>query len=243
MKNLTKIFILIAVVIEMSSCSPKYYAPNVQNVPLLKEKGDMQFLAAKGDGEQMESIEAHGSIAVTNHLGIIAGYGDFKGYDEDSEEKMADAETYELGAGYYNRLGRAGVFEAYGGLALINQHHDYGDGINKEIKAIRPFVQPAIGINTDWFEAALSTRLAFVDYNKIADVDGLDDKFWVFVEPALTIRAGYKNFKLQVQYVYSELLNPFSDDEYDWWIKENFSIGISVDFCKRFSQKKQDRKF
>lgn len=81
------------------------------------------------------------------------------------------------------------------------------------------FVPPSLGITRRWFDAALSTRLvamrAFdvksVNYAperlKEDDLHALDARPWIFMEPAITLRAGYKWIKLFGQFGHSFKLN------------------------------------
>src|SRR5690606_38397172 len=83
-----------------------------------------------------------------------------------------------------------------------------------DVNGLRWFVQPGIGYNTPYFEAAFTPRLSFVSfYNYSAsgytpqeieqehlDPNTIENTTWVFVEPAITLRGGYKWIKLQAQY-------------------------------------------
>ena len=68
-----KNYILVVFGALLTSCSPKFYTPNTQNVPLLSEK-DETNLTLSGNVNQ---IEFQGSYAITNNMAIMANGGLF----------------------------------------------------------------------------------------------------------------------------------------------------------------------
>jgi hypothetical protein len=119
------------------------------------------------------------------------------------------------------------VFEIYGGAGASIQHHEYSSydfyqyeqyNGSADLSFVKLFIQPSLGVKTDFFEIAVSTRvcrLSYTDINKnlygssymIEELNSMADKSHFFVEPALTLRGGGKNIKVQVQALYSGYLN------------------------------------
>ena len=102
------------------------------------------------------------------------------------------------------------VFEIYGGAGASIQHHEYSSYDFYQYEQYNG--------SADFFEIAVSTRvcrLSYTDINKnlygssymIEELNSMADKSHFFVEPALTLRGGGKNIKVQVQALYSGYLN------------------------------------
>jgi hypothetical protein len=148
------------------------------------------------------------------------------------------------GSGHFFEAGLGGFkygsgllkFEAYFGGG-VGKTKTVDNGKTFEANGARFFFQPSIGVHHHIFELAFTPRLvagqfqkptttyttAELTSNKLLD---LEKPTWVFMEPALTARVGYKWMKLQLQLGRSYKLTnkPISFDE-------NFSsIGLIFDF-------------
>ncbi len=223
----------------ISACSPKYYTPNTQNVPLLSSQGETN-LTLSGNGNQ---VEFQGANAITDHLGIKANGGLFIPADLDNGNG-GSGKFLEAGIGYFKELSPGWVFETYGiaGLGSFENHLPgsatttlltMGD-ISANI--FRIGLQPNIGYKSKFFSAALSTRIANLSYNNIEGdliFDGEDqvnyleeNKSNILIEPALTIRGGLEKLKLQLQYGYSfnASNSNFSQD------KTYLTLGLNFNF-------------
>lgn len=96
--------------------------------------------------------------------------------------------------------------------------------------------QPSIAYSSDYFEAALSTRIARLHYNNIrgnlmnGEVNEIEylreNSSSTLPEPAVTLRAGMKNIKLQYQILGSmNLPNPDFKQK-----KQQHTLGIYLMF-------------
>jgi hypothetical protein len=221
------------------------YVPNTVNVPLLLEKGELRAT--------LNPNNAQVAYAVTDGLGVMAnGFHESSSGDQVAASGQ-DGRGYllELGAGHYRPLGDGAVFEAYGGAGYGHVRHDNWETNNAGVRsnykfstsAIKGFVQPSIGMTRTYFDVAIAARVvglrAFaVDTFNYADerlrtdnLLGIDQRTWLFVEPAVTLRAGYKWVKLFFQYGYSFKLN---DAELNR--DETFAtVGIHIDLASRLS--------
>ena len=108
MKKLNKL-IIFAVAIAFASCSPKYYTPNTQNVPLISEKGETNLTLA-GNGNQ---VEFQGAYGVGNNIAIQANGGIFIPADLDNGNG-GSGKFVEFGVGYFIPVTESLVFETYG---------------------------------------------------------------------------------------------------------------------------------
>ncbi|MBG0859746.1 MAG: hypothetical protein IQL11_09600 [Bacteroidales bacterium] len=161
---------------------------------------------------------------------------------------------FEGGLGYYKPFEKyGGVFEIYGGIGRGKEHHEYTskhfdqwdyyteyDG-NSDLSFTKLFIQPSYGLMFDVLDLALSTRiyrLSFTDINnKITEpgeadeVNYLSDRGHFFIEPAITLRGGWKYIKAQFQASYvGHLGNP----EYFFYEDFHFSAGLYFTIAKRF---------
>ena len=220
------------------------YVPNAVNAPLLSQKGELR---ASLSGNNLQA-----AYAVSDSVGLIANGFWQKTSGDQNAASGSDGKGHllELGAGHFRSIGDLLLFETYAGLGLGAVEHDNWEQVNGarsdyrfSASAIKAFVQPSLGITRNYFDAVLSTRfVALKPYDTEAvnypearlradDLFGLDQHTFGFIEPAVTVRAGYKWVKLFVQYGFSLKINetPLNRDV-------NFiNAGLHVDFAPRFS--------
>lgn len=215
MKNFGK-WTFLVIACGLVSCSPKFYTPNTQNVPLISEKGESN-LTLSGNGNQ---VEFQGAYGLTNHIAIKANGGLFIPSNLDNGNG-GSGKFLEFGAGYFNPLSEHWVFETYGiaGFGSFENHlpstRDVYPLTNGDISAklFRVGIQPNFGFKSKYFSAALSSRFVNLSYSNIkgdliydneSQTNYLKNNSYNFlIEPALTIRGGFEKVKLQVQYGYS----------------------------------------
>ena len=222
-----------------TGCSPLFYSPNSQNVPLISHKGDNKLTVA-GNGNQ---VELQGAYGVTDAFAIQANGGLYIPRNEDNGNG-GSGKFFELGAGYFTPIQDNFVFEAYGliGMGSMENHFPSTKEANPQSKGeisanvIRVGIQPNFGYKSKHFEAALSSRIVNLMYNNIKgdliynsenQIDFLtENKSNFLIEPAITLRAGIERVKLQVQYGYSYNLSnkDFKQD------KSFLTVGLSFKF-------------
>jgi len=254
MKKLTTTSFLAVI---FCSCSHYYYVPNVQNVPLFREKNEYRISGTSGLGTETSCLEVQGAYSVTGNLGIMTNFMSAKGIDN-NEESWAKGTYLDAAIGYYKPLHKSGVFEIYGGVGGSKQQHQYRSEIydpgnpaynnlnagTSDLSFIKIFVQPSIGMTFNGFDFAFSTRFNRLSFNKIVNqIDKLSNKYefdklysteqtknYLFFEPALTIRGGWKNLKVQLQGATASYLN---NDHYHF-DQYHISIGLNVAIAKRY---------
>lgn len=231
----TKNLKILAAAAFLASCSPIYYMPSVQNVPLISEKGEVNATLSAGSSV----VAFDGAYGITDHFGIMAK-GNIFYYPENSDDSLYDGSGnyFEFGGGYFTPVGENFVFETYGivGLGKVNNHLVFGntEGISSDI--IVYGIQPAFGYKHKNFSATVSSRFTALNYNNITGDLLYQDKpqaaylaqnnSHFLIEPALTLRGGTENVKLQVQYAYSinTTNSEFLQD------KAKLSVGLSFNF-------------
>ena len=237
MKKSIAIIVLVAAI--ATSCSPLFYSPNSQNVPLISHKGDNKLTVA-GNGNQ---VELQGSYGITDAFAIQANGGLYIPRNEDNGNG-GSGKFFEIGGGYFTPIQDNFVFEAYGlvGIGSMENHFPSTKEANPESTAkisanvMRLGIQPNFGYKSKYFEAAISSRIVNLMYNNIKgdlifdaenQIDYLtENKSNFLLEPALTVRGGLERIKLQVQYGYSYNLsnNDFKQDN------SFLTVGLSFKF-------------
>jgi len=217
------------------SCTHYYYVANVQNIPMLQEKKDLYVSGFMGVGDGSQSIELQTAYAAGEKIGVMADFMTaWRGKVSNNDYKRG---TYFDGAiGYFKPLSETLVFEIYGGAGISSQRHeyepdDYWTGVvsqyegSSELSSVKFFIQPSLGFKMQPlfkltkpgfpFEFALSARTCRLSYTRLInnstfeDLDHINEKKHYFIEPALTMRMGGENIKMQFQFSFSAYLgNP-----------------------------------
>ena len=214
MKNLIVIFT--AALFVFTSCNPKYYSPNTQNVPLISAQGEKNITVA-ANGNQ---VELQGAMGVTDKIALQLNGGLYIPKDQDNGNG-GKGNFIEVGAGYFKEVQPNWVFETYA-LAGFGSFKNYlpstiadNPGTKGDLSAniFRVGVQPNFGYKTKYFSAMVSSRFVNLSYSNIkgdlifAGEQQLtylkDNNSNFLIEPALTLRGGLEKVKLQVQYGYS----------------------------------------
>lgn len=214
----------LVLLIFMASCSPKLYGPQGQTVPLIDDKG--QIYAAGGlvdvPGESAAGFHLNAAASVSEKVAITAsGY-----FVQSVDEWDVSASVVEFGGGTFKRLGDSRwLSEAYMGVgfgSFKNEQIGTTDFIN--VNFTKWYLQPSIGWGSDYFQMAFTPRLALVNYgdpsSRFTEADDRREADTFFdeqgttlvLEPGITVRAGSKTVKFQVQYVYSTFGNPVENN-------------------------------
>jgi hypothetical protein len=231
----------------LCSCSHYYYVANTKNVPMLREKNEARVSISYGEGDESSSFDAQGAYAITDKIGVLANYMTASGGSTSSPgNNWAKGTCFEGAAGYFKPINTFGVFEVYGGLGTSSQHHQYSSG-TADLRFLKVFVQPSFGFTWKWGELAFSLPASRVSFNEIRDYtssgehSGLEkiasNKISYILEPAVTIRGGWKYLKLQFQYVHvTNLTNqdlPFECDK--------VSLGLYISIARRYGNDFQSK--
>ena len=255
--------LLLGFCIMLSGCSHYYYVSSIQNVPLFKEKNEFHLAGSYAQGDESESGEVQTAYSITNHLGIMANYQKTRIGSLEKEDYMS-GRNYDIGLGYFRPIGKDAVFEVYSGYGRNKQHHAYStsnynsvtgtydyisDG-DAYLKYRRYYIQPSFGLGFDYFDVAASFRLSRIRYNyvdydvvyheeDIQILNMLPQKSHFMLEPAITLRTGWKYFKFQFQASYVEYLNDSGDGEdyLDFVEEPHVSFGFYLTLANRWGKK------
>lgn len=238
MKNISFYLVVIAI-LGLTSCNPKFYSPNTQNVPLISEQGETN-LTLSGNGNQ---VEFQGAYGLTQNISFQANGGLFIPSDLDNGNG-GSGQFLEIGGGYFTPINEKFVFETYGifGFGSFENHLPSTTTANPQTKGdisaniFRVGIQPNFGYKSKNFTAAISSRIVNLSYNNlegdlifdnINQVAFLEDNSSNFLlEPAITIKGGLDKLKLQIQYGYSINLSN-SDFKQD---KGYLTVGLNFNF-------------
>lgn len=226
-----------------NSCTTQMYVSNAVNTPLLKERGEVQLTATQND------LQA--AVAVGKNIGIIAN-GYYQKYDGSSNFQNKGM-LGEAGLGYFSSLAGPFQFETFvgGGAGNVYKQQEFTDQNDNtyiasfNAKAAKLFVQPDIGFKSRFFDAVVSSRFSFVKYTSFShsgypeqelaadylNNNRLNDPLFMFAEPALTLRGGYKFIKVQLQMGLTLNLTPHQIKHPD-----NFSsLGLVIDIARWYN--------
>ncbi|CAM3578932.1 hypothetical protein COSO111634_19840 [Corallococcus soli] len=219
-----------------TGCTTTLYKSNQVSAPLLREQGEFKGSITPSDVQLAYSPR--------EGVGLLAN-GYYESYEEGRRE--ANGLLAEVGGGLYGRFLENAVWEAYGGVgygrSTASDQLDAGGGAFRDVgftaKGVRAFVQPNLGYVTPYFEVGGSLRMSAVKYLSL-DVQGyteserareflgedqVTDPVWLFAEPALTAKVGYKWVKAFVQHTWTLKLGgdalPHEED--------TTVVGLSVD--------------
>jgi hypothetical protein len=221
------------------------YVSNAVNAPLLREKGEVKLNVTQND------LQA--AVAVSDHVAIMAN-GFYRNYKNDNYKH--NGFQGELGMGYFKPLESNNnlIFEAYGGIGLgkVFKQQEFRNPENGnlylgsfEANGGKLFVQPSFGFATRFFDIALTPKFSLVKYtsfssdaypeNELRNDYLYDNEItrsaYLFAEPAITIRGGYKFIKLQAQYGLT--LNMGNRIKHD---PDFASLGLVFDIAQWYNQ-------
>ncbi|HRP90625.1 MAG TPA: hypothetical protein PKX92_11370 [Edaphocola sp.] len=236
-----KILIGLFIFLSLSSCSRYYYAPALQNVPLIKEEGDFNFIGSIGTSDEVKMFDFQTAYAITDHIPITFNYMYGKGGDF-STQNAGKVNYFELGSGYTFPFKEGKIrVGAFGGFGLGKQYHVYPDSptmLTARINQYKYYLQPAIGLHFNAFELILSNEISYLAFtfnpNNTGTEDGLvkimDNPRSILIEPGVTVRFGWKSVKLQAQ-----IVNCYSLSKTDMPFETSkSSIGVILNLGKGF---------
>ncbi|MFN4246238.1 MAG: hypothetical protein ACK4EY_00865 [Flavipsychrobacter sp.] len=266
----------ISCVLLLSSCYQRMYFPDRVNSPGFKEAGEVKASFAvkpqsspdkPGVNSSNLSPSADVAFSPVKHLGIIGSYRSvlnryinedplgtisqypyYELYDTDIMGGLYNDNRWEVGVGFYNTMGKRGIFEIYGGYGqgkVKRQGYDYPQ-FNFNSRYQRFFIQPAIGFNYEnvaltggvrfainrytTFNAA-DTSLRYVitgDHDTRTDV--LDQNFGL-LEPFVNFEVGYKYVKFNLQVGAS---TPFLSNTVSGTFPVYATFGFTFHFAPRY---------
>ncbi|SHO64917.1 hypothetical protein [Algoriphagus zhangzhouensis] len=212
----------------LQACSPVMYSNVGQNVPLLKEKGDVFLQGGISGSDGEESASGGGfqfAYAISDHWQINSSFYALGNQEiSDPDDWRGTGNYFEIGGGFYSTSeNKKWVYEITGGLGFSSIKNKLG-GVSRDhidVGHFKPYLQPAVGVSLKNFEFAFSPRIAYNTFTKkeyeifdpslSSEVQTFFDQQgdFLILEPGFTLRGGIKNVKVQIQLV----LSSFSEDK------------------------------
>ncbi len=213
------------------------YAPNSQNVPLLKEKGEVNISGSYLGTWSTDGFGIKGAAALDSGFALAVNYNRLTTDDTDSDDWLAKFSYFEGAIGTFGEIkGTDFIYEVFGGVGQASiDNTQRNEAVN--IRYLKPFIQPSIGLHKEAVELALTTRLALVSYRSheisLSDPGESTNLKYFFeekgntlvLEPGFTTRIGLKGVKLEFQYAITTFSQP---DLIDGWIEDSvMSLGLN----------------
>ena len=204
----------------MSGCYPIYYAPNIHNVPMLEEKGDVSMAFSLSASEYIGGTEYQAAFSPVDHLGVIVNH---ISTGSGTDNNLGEGKFTELGVGTYFSLDRDFHFEAYGGFGRGEANNNSevcgwgrnADGSDSAVRFNKFFTQAVIVRYARDVHLAVSVRMARLHFDDVEKdripsyndecIDGNSTSY--LFEPALMARMGPKHMKFMSQIGWSVNLN------------------------------------
>lgn len=254
MKKTLYFAIIIAFLFALQSCEIMYY-PNMQNVPLFKEKNEVRA--------SLSASNVQAAYSVTNNIGIMVN-GQFgsRSWNTTSENPVKETK-YEYssnrlfaegGVGYFMPVSTNGVFEIYGGAGAGKidfkkeiTETNYYEKYDLSANTMRFFIQPNIGYTNEVVDIAFSTRFAALKFYDLKntfikddlidnDINDIDKPLYTFIEPAVTVRFGWKYIKFHTQVMMSLKTNYESLN----YLPLSFNAGMHLNIAPRYKKVKKN---
>lgn len=235
------------------SCGPVLYSNVGQNVPMFLEKGEfsgsINYASSYGqDVTDADGLGLQAAYAFSDKwAGILSYYSMKNASVTEDEDWQAKGSYFEIGGGRYGSFGsKYFAYEVLGGIGFggIKNNSNLN---NIDANIFKPFLQPSFGVISKYADFIITSRFGYVSYTSNSyrlEDDNMRmqaDKFFeeqkssfVF-EPGFTIRGGYKNIKIQIQYNFSSFKN-----EYDGFypVNDNYGgIGLYFLISNRYKAK------
>lgn len=218
-------FALVAMVI---GCTP-IYVPNVVNIPLNSNKGDVTAGLYTGTC----GYDLQFNYAVSDHIAVMLNGS----YGKNSPENDSLPNDYykhvfgEAGAGYFTKFGSTGRFEAYGGMGtgygtannnylFIGAQSVYATGYYNRL-----FAQVNIANVTEFVDEGFCLRATYVNFFKYtySSTDYKHSNDQIFIEPVGFARFGWRYVKFESQIGFAIPVGNKSFDDYQPFI---FNFGL-----------------
>ncbi len=239
---ISRIIFFIATSSFFTSCVHHYYAPNSNNVPLLKEKNEGRIQLQFGGGNNYNGFEFQSAYAVGKHTALQLIFFSASGEDKEGDVKYGSGKgTYiEAAAGYFApSQNNHWVFETYAGVGTGTVTNEYRESESSKVTVTKFFLQPSYGFSTKNFEIAVSSKFSLANFNvknstvtmdnnpaDFPDIEFLrNNKSFFLWEPGIMMRGGFKQFKIMAQFTYSAPNDSKLNID-----NANLSVGVVVPF-------------
>jgi len=216
------------ILLALGSCVPSY-VPNTVNMPLFSNRGEVQASIYNSSA----GIDPQISFSPADHFGLMVN-GSFKNQTSDSTNNFHKHNFIEFGGGYYKSYRKKIVTEIYGGIGFGNLEALYDNGFfydYAKVHSNRIFIQPGVGFVGEVFDGGFATRFVFVQLTQ-----GSQKASAVFIEPTVTGKIGFRQFRFVIQFGLSV---PFDEQNLDFDYQPYIlSLGLQGIFGRKYEDQK-----
>jgi hypothetical protein len=251
-----KVYLTIIAIGLLASCTPIYYMPNSMNVPLIKEKDEIQVSGYTGDASGFKLYGLTSSYAFSNNSAVMFNIAHFSGNDgidklwstnpieENHNFNPKNQSTMaEFGVGMFKgmRPDSSFIFETYVGYGIYSFNRALDEQLSIAYHIHRPFIQPSIGFRHKYFECAYGLRITHLIFanerpsTAFINDDYAQNEFNIWknktrIEHSLTIRVGNERLKAQLQFLSTPSLLYQEYDLTPFNDISNISLGVQFRF-------------
>ena len=165
---------------------------------MLSNQGEVQATIAGGTS----NLDVQTAIALSDNWALMLN-GSYADEHSDSTEDFHKHLMVEIGGGYFEKMGRIGRYEIFGGYGLGKVEGRYDEAVfdapYTEASFTKIFLQPGIGISTDYYSGSFATRFSAIQMDIKAPTEELTNDFHVFFEPVITNKFGSRYIKFIIQ--------------------------------------------
>ena len=254
MKTILNKIILFGTAVNLFACGPVLYSNVGQNVPLLKKKrefsGQISYAESSG-GWTGAGAGVQAAYAVTEKVGVISSFYSLASPKDPNDEWKGTGSYFEFGGGVFGGIQESKFrYEGFAGIgtASINNSSLITNRDFINVKYLKPFVQPTLAFSTEYFDIALTPRIAYLSYTsqndfffsptseQVSPQEFFDENHGkILFEPGIMIRGGFPGVKLEIQGNFSNLKD--TSEEYILINQNYFSIGLRFIIADRTLRK------
>ncbi len=248
------LFSLLFIIVVFSACQPVHYIPNMNNVPILQEKGEgsVSVGVSTSGRDSASQYSLHTSYLFTNHFAAKTNSVIYRFNQDFSRNRTRNSgQIHEFGLGYIttfeNKRFNLAIWGIIGGGNMNTIILRQNERLSTDLRLYG--IDPTISIVTEYHSLSFSMKSFFLeysnirgnlDYNSVNEIEYLQQNNKAFIiEPTITEKIGFKKFKLILQTTYSGNLmfryrdNGILDKGHDRQVNILVSFGINYNFLTR----------
>ena len=222
------IYFIIAIIIFSGCYTHSYYNNFNTNIPLLKNKNELQcYAGGVGNVKKLEGYNFGLAYAFNDKFAFGTDYC-YSQHFEDDGRNGQKGHYFDISLGYFDSFGSIGkinkpfIYDIYFGYGKDFQHHVYSHGVDgyiiySDLKMDKLFARTSIGFSIEVIDLAFSlgtsrlsyystkTNLTFGDDLDLINQIAANKVFYLF-EPTLTFQFGGDHFKIrnQITFIYPD---------------------------------------
>ncbi len=238
-----QVLVVCTILLTLCSCRA-YYVPNENSTPMLSHKNNLILNGGASIGMRANSLAASLAYAPTNNIGLVYQRS---GYNNASSSYNYNSGSYnEFSIGYYKILEDQVLFELY-----FNHGFGQTENMYSEVLATtrgiyntqfdKTSLNFALGKKEENVAFSIYARIGSLDINdvnfrNINNVSLLNDlnsikskRYFTFIEPGLSGKIGFGNFKFYTKGSFSFIDQNYSDLYFQQF---QLTFGIQLDLIK-----------